>query len=109
MSSRRRVALVVFVDLDPVPGDFHTSESAVENVQEALNWSIGHYNPQVLMAPPHMQPLSNVEIRNKIENSKTVSEIYNGLSEAEKKLLHVVVADAIKGPKTESTPNITKA
>lgn len=68
MSNRRRVALVVYVDLDPIPTTFNTSESAVENVQEILEWSIGHYKPQVLMAPPHMQPLSNVENPN-ITNS----------------------------------------
>lgn len=41
----KRMAMLVFVDLDPVPGVFHTKESAVETVNEILKRSIPHYNP----------------------------------------------------------------
>lgn len=44
---RQRVTLTVQVDLDPVPGTFHTKESAVEQVQHILYSSIPHYRPLV--------------------------------------------------------------
>ncbi len=42
---RKRVKLIVEVDLDPVPGAFHTKESAVFYVQSILMRSIPHYDP----------------------------------------------------------------
>lgn len=44
---RKRVVLEVIIDLDPVPGTFHTPESAEEVVQAILNSSIPHYHPNV--------------------------------------------------------------
>lgn len=44
---RKRVVLEVDVELDPVPGAFHTAESAQENVQAMLNSMIPHYHPIV--------------------------------------------------------------
>jgi len=53
MALTRRVILTVHVDvdLDSIPGAFHTQESAqkiVENIlQDTLNSRIPHYNPAV--------------------------------------------------------------
>lgn len=44
---RKSVTLVVTVELDGVPGTFHTPESAQENVQAMLNSMIPHYHPTV--------------------------------------------------------------
>lgn len=43
-----RIKLVVYVDLDPIPGAFHTKESAREIVEGTLKQRIEHYNPQVV-------------------------------------------------------------
>lgn len=45
--ARERIMLEVWVDLDPVPGIFHTKESAQHCVRNILNNSIPHYNPTV--------------------------------------------------------------
>jgi hypothetical protein len=44
---RKRVKLAVYVDLDPVPGTFHSAESAQNTVRRLLKQSIPHYNPLV--------------------------------------------------------------
>ena len=44
---RRRIKLEVWVDLDNVPGTFHTKDSARNVVANLLNQSIDHYNPMV--------------------------------------------------------------
>lgn len=43
----QRIALMVLVDLDPVPGMFHTREQAKEAVESILLSRVGHYNPVV--------------------------------------------------------------
>ena len=44
----RRVAYIsVEVELDDVPGTFHTIESAIDVIQSLLDTQIGHYNPKV--------------------------------------------------------------
>ena len=43
-----RIRLDVFVDLDRIPGTFHTKESAAESVQSILEDRIPHYNPNVV-------------------------------------------------------------
>ena len=53
--ARERVALIVYVDLDPVPGVMHTADSAQQVISAYLINNINHYNPQVLVAPPTMQ------------------------------------------------------
>lgn len=45
---RERIMLSVMVDLDPVPGTFHTPESARDSVQAILLSSIPHYEPIVV-------------------------------------------------------------
>lgn len=44
---RDRIKLEVYVDLDPVPGTFHSKESARNVVDRILKESIPHYNPTV--------------------------------------------------------------
>lgn len=45
--ARVRIKLEITVDLDPVPGAFHTEESARKIIAQILNDRIGHYNPLV--------------------------------------------------------------
>jgi hypothetical protein len=52
----KRLALIVYVNLDLVPGAFHTAESALEQTRSILTGRIGHYNPTVEHAPDEMQP-----------------------------------------------------
>lgn len=59
-----RRAFVVYVDLDPVSGTMHSQESAQTVIQAVLSDRIEHYNPVVSLAPTHLQPLSNIEVRN---------------------------------------------
>jgi hypothetical protein len=47
---RIRIKLDVYVDLDPVPGAFHTKESAQTIVRNILDGAIPHYNPLVSIA-----------------------------------------------------------
>jgi len=42
-----RILLEVAVDLDELPGAFHTPESAQDHVQAMLHNMIPHYNPVV--------------------------------------------------------------
>lgn len=51
-----RKAFVVYVDLDPTPGDFHTLESAQEILQVVLDNRFGPYNPKVTLGPEEIQP-----------------------------------------------------
>jgi hypothetical protein len=44
---RTRIKLEVYVDLDPVPGTFHSKESARNVIDNMLKHSIPHYNPMV--------------------------------------------------------------
>ena len=44
---RERIMLEVWVDLDPIPGAFHTKEKAELAIQYILNDRIPHYNPTV--------------------------------------------------------------
>jgi hypothetical protein len=44
---RTQVTLIVKVDLDDVPGAFHTAEQAQRTIQYLLDQSIPHYNPEV--------------------------------------------------------------
>ena len=43
----RRVELTVTVDLDPVPGAFHTDTDTAVRVERILLENIRHYNPRV--------------------------------------------------------------
>lgn len=44
---RKRIKLEVYIDLDPVPGTFHSKESARNQVAAILNEAIPHYLPMV--------------------------------------------------------------
>lgn len=52
MAARKRVQLTVEIDLDPVPGTFHTVDSAREQVQRILRESIPHYRPETIIPEP---------------------------------------------------------
>lgn len=54
-----RKAFIVYVDLDPVPGTFHSQESAQNVIRGILNDRISHYNPMVSLAPTDLQPDNN--------------------------------------------------
>lgn len=41
-----RVAVIVYLNLDPVPGAFHDQESCREQIEDALKQVIPHYNPK---------------------------------------------------------------
>lgn len=56
-SMRKRVALVVYVDLVE-SGTHHTPESTLENIQIILNNTVSHYNPEVTLAPNSFQPIN---------------------------------------------------
>lgn len=43
-----RAAVLIFFDLDPIPGAFHTEEDARERIESMMLNNIGHYNPVVL-------------------------------------------------------------
>jgi hypothetical protein len=47
--ARTRIKLAVCVDLDPVPGTFHTAESARNVVEALLNRAIASYIPTVVV------------------------------------------------------------
>jgi hypothetical protein len=47
--SKRRVTLQITVDLDPVPGAFSTPDDVRSRIQDMLDYSIGHYNPDVTL------------------------------------------------------------
>lgn len=51
MARRKRVKLEVEIDLDPVPGEFHTDKSARDAIRIVLYHRFGHYNPTVDIKP----------------------------------------------------------
>lgn len=60
---RTRVKLAVYVDLDPVPGTFHSADSARNSISSILLQTIPHYEPMVSIEsydtsadPPEMHP-----------------------------------------------------
>jgi len=44
---REKVTLIVELELDPIPGAFHTPESAQRIIQNALDQFVSAYKPQV--------------------------------------------------------------
>ena len=49
MNERESATLTVTVELDGMPGAFHTKEYAQEYIQWLLNNNIPHYNPKVIL------------------------------------------------------------
>jgi hypothetical protein len=43
--------MIIAVDLDDIPGDMHTAESARKIVQSSLENVMPHYNPKVHAIP----------------------------------------------------------
>lgn len=52
----KRIAFVVYVNIDPMPGVFHTDQSALDSLDDILKNAIPHYSPSVAHAPDSMQP-----------------------------------------------------
>jgi len=50
MKQRERITLEVEIDLDPMPGNMHTPESAERAIYGLLHMRAGHYNPEVRVA-----------------------------------------------------------
>lgn len=50
--ARERITLSVQVDLDPIPGAFHTPEDARHAIGMILNDRIPHYHPSVRIPLP---------------------------------------------------------
>lgn len=50
-----QISVEVIVDLDPVPGAFHTEESAQKAIQAILLDRIPHYHP-IVMPPIKTSP-----------------------------------------------------
>ncbi len=44
---KERVKFLVVMDLDPVPGMFHTWDSCEQFLRQTLKNSVPHYNPKV--------------------------------------------------------------
>ncbi len=59
--SENRVMLQVFVDLDAVPGEFHTREQACSALERLLKMAIPHYNPVVLNSAGREEALQALE------------------------------------------------
>lgn len=51
MPKKPRVAVLVYVDLDNIPGAMHTPDSAVDIIGGILKRTIPHYNPTALLIP----------------------------------------------------------
>lgn len=66
MSKRNRAAFLIFIDLDPRPGSMHSPESAHRWIQQAMNNTLGAYEPDVYRLPENLRidenDLENPEI-----------------------------------------------
>lgn len=57
--SRDRVAFLVYLDLDPVPGEMHSTESAANALRSVImNTGLMNYRPTIGLAPESIQPSS---------------------------------------------------
>lgn len=62
---RTRITLEVDVDLDPVPGNFHTPEQAERAIFGLLHMRIPHYDPTVKIQTE--KPANNLEAFSALE------------------------------------------
>lgn len=58
---RKRICFVIYVDLDPIPGSFHSQESAQNILGFLFRHYIPHYNPTLSLAPDSIQPINIAE------------------------------------------------
>lgn len=56
---RQRKAFIVYVNLDPVPGTFHTEESALNGLRSILTSWLGTYQPTVTYVSERFAPRTN--------------------------------------------------
>jgi hypothetical protein len=54
--TQTRVAVLIYVDLDSVPGTFYSQESAQNVLRAILNQHFSRYCPMVSLAPDDLQP-----------------------------------------------------
>lgn len=66
-NGRDRICFFILVDLDPLPGSFHTQESAQNWVGMLFQRTIAHYNPTISLAPASVQPYLIINKEGKIE------------------------------------------
>lgn len=71
--NRTRIMLAAYVDLDPMPGTFHTADSARNAVSGMLKDRIGHYSP-VVSVVSYGRQLYNVEFNHHNRNWASNSE-----------------------------------
>jgi hypothetical protein len=86
MPQGRRIALTVYVNLDPVPGTFHTEESARETVQRILDQTVPSYFPGVSLYSPSRHVAEPKEPTGTLLNKKELlgrDETYNKLKHRE--------------------------
>lgn len=55
-NGRDRICFLVLVDLDPIPGSFHSQESAQHWLGLIFQRNIAHYNPMISLGPDFIQP-----------------------------------------------------
>jgi hypothetical protein len=86
MNFKHRVAFLVFVDLDPIPGEFHTKESAQNSLRNILHDRIPQYNPLVSLAPATLS--TSIEDAQRIPradltffNRRDVKRTYNRITD----------------------------
>lgn len=48
---RKRVAFIVYVDLDPIPGEMHSQESAQNIIRNVLVNAVSHLQPYGFARP----------------------------------------------------------
>jgi hypothetical protein len=70
-----RRAFIVYVDLDRLPGDFYSQESAQNIIRKVLRDRLSHYNPTVALAPTEFQP--EEEFYGTEIEKDTVTKVYN--------------------------------
>ena len=58
-----RVPIVVFLNLDPVPGAFSDEESCREHIEDALKQVIPHYKPKAYVTGPFTKPKEDTLIK----------------------------------------------
>ena len=77
---RTRVKLAVYVDLDPLPGGFHTAESAQHNIRALLDHQILHYKPTVSIESYDTRKGSEIEMRFGQANNNWTSKFEHNIA-----------------------------
>ena len=65
--SRKKVAFIVYVELDEMPGTMHTKQSAQDVIRNVLYQRMPSYKPTVIIAPKELQPERSKSPRYNVE------------------------------------------